>query len=53
MSCVALHKTNGKIGIIELNLLQDGTYQVITDRDSIHYYTDKEALIRKWKIMYC
>lgn len=53
MNCVAIHKTNGKIGLIKLNILQDGTYQIITDRNSVHYYKDKIALEQKWKIMYC
>lgn len=53
MNCVAIHKTNRKIGVIQINILHDGTYQVITDRESVHYYKDKNALERKWKVMYC
>lgn len=53
MNCIGIHKINGKIGIIELNVLKDGTYQVITDRNSIHYYLNKKILNEKWTIMYC
>ena len=53
MNCVAIHRTNGKIGVIKINLLHDGSYQVITDRDSVHYYKDRKALEEKWKVMYC
>ena len=52
MTCVAIHQTNGKIGVIKINVLHDGTYQVMTDRDSVHYYKDRKALEKKWKIMY-
>lgn len=53
MNCVAIHQTNGKIGVIQLNILNDGSYQVITDRNSVHYYSTKQELEKKWKIMYC
>ena len=53
MNCVAIHLTNGKIGLIEIHVLSDGTYQVLTDRNSTHYYQDRKTLEKKWKIMYC